>query len=178
VAVCYGDKMSKEIQLTRGQIAIVDDEDYEYINQWKWYAHFDGTNYYAQRMERGIWPIKKRKQKGIHMHRMISKTPEGMITDHLNHNTLDNRKNNLRNVTSLENNRNIKKRKDNTTGATGVHIKTFASGNKKYAVSVSGKHIGYYKDLETAKKAYDEAILARDDDARYAAHVAGEAFGE
>ena len=66
--------------------ALVDNKDYEYINKWKW--HY--ANGYAARVEKG-------KNRKIYMHRVINKTDNNLLTDHINHNRLDNRRLNLRN---------------------------------------------------------------------------------
>ena len=95
-----------EIKLTKGKVTIIDDEDFDYLNQWKWY-------YNSGYAVRGF-------PKRILMHRLINKTPIYLETDHINRNKLDNRKSNLRNVTSQENNFNTTIRKDNTSGIKGV----------------------------------------------------------
>lgn len=90
----------KEIQLTKGQFAKVDDWNYEYYNQWKWQAKWDKKmqGYYAVRTE-GKRPFRKT----IRMHRQIANTPDGMHCDHINHDTLCNLEENLRNVTPSQN---------------------------------------------------------------------------
>lgn len=77
----------KTIPLTKGYEAIVDDEDYDYLMQWKWHA-LVGKHVYAERCERP----RGQKIKHILMHRVINKTPDGMVTDHDNGNGLDNRR--------------------------------------------------------------------------------------
>jgi len=93
----------KEIELTQGQVAIVDDEDFEYLSQWKWRAswHENNKSFYAARADRSTG-----KYKTIYMHRLIMQTESGLECDHIFHNTLDNRKSVLRNVTRSENQRN------------------------------------------------------------------------
>src|SRR4030066_2184242 len=105
----------KEIKLTRGKVAIVDDEDYEWINQWKW--HCNGQGY----AERHCDIPGKRTM--IKMHRLILNTPNGMETDHINHNRLDNRKSNLRVRTRSQNAINTPIRSSNTSGKKGVDWK-------------------------------------------------------
>ena len=74
----------KKIKLTQGKYAIVDDEDFAYLNQWRWYYH----NNYA---------VHTNKNKSrIYMHRFILNTPKKMFSDHINGNGLDNRRSNLR----------------------------------------------------------------------------------
>jgi len=85
----------KKIKLSRGLFAKVDEEDFEYLNQFKWHALKGNTTFYAQR---DIC-----KNKSVLMHREIMKTPKGKVTDHINHNGLDNRKKNLRICTAQEN---------------------------------------------------------------------------
>lgn len=79
--------MSKEIPLTKGKSAIVDDDLYWSLSQIKW--HYSGG--YAVYFEK-----KTRPRKAVRMHRLINNTPEGMDTDHINGNKLDNRRANLR----------------------------------------------------------------------------------
>ncbi|MDE5116453.1 MAG: AP2 domain-containing protein [Trichodesmium sp. St2_bin2_1] len=79
--------MSKEILITRGQIVIVDEQDYEELSKYKWYL-IDG---FAART------IKKDdKRTTIYMHRVIMDAPMGVSVYHINHNKLDNQRKNLR----------------------------------------------------------------------------------
>lgn len=124
----------KEIPLTRGYVALVDDEDYNWLNQWKWCADGNG---YATRSVGG-----KRTQKKLYMHRLVNKTPEGLQTDHINRNRCDNRKENLKAVTPKENQQN----KPSTT-ETRCPIK-YAQGMRR----------GFVK--KENKKAANNALLA------------------
>ena len=99
----------REIELTQGKTALVDDEDYEKINQWNWVCNNDGSKtsqrFYAIRRN-GI----KFGGKGelVSMHREIMGFPIGMDIDHIDGNTLNNQKKNLRICTRAENLRNRK----------------------------------------------------------------------
>src|SRR2546423_13815911 len=87
----------KIINLTKGKEALVDDELFDYLNQWKWYC--DGR--YAKR-EQG-----RKNRVRFYMHHMIIGCPiNKMVTDHINGNKLDNRRDNLRICTESTNNRN------------------------------------------------------------------------
>ena len=93
----------KHIPLTQGKVAIVDDKDYEYLNQWKWYAHKKGNTYYARRSINYKLNGKK-KTRTIQMHNIVlSKTDVSKEIDHKNHNGLDNRLSNLRICTHAQN---------------------------------------------------------------------------
>lgn len=92
----------KEIKLTKGYVTLVDDEDYECLNQWKWYAYVGKYTVYAIRGER-IGNRLDNKMMRILMHRYIMDTPIGLQTDHIDHNGLNNQKNNLRICTVAEN---------------------------------------------------------------------------
>jgi hypothetical protein len=155
--VFYFTKMAKEIILTQGKVAIVDDEDFDYLNQWKWYASKDRYKFYAVRNI----TISKGKQKSISMHRLISNNINTkMHTDHLNGNGLDNRKINLRICTHSQNLMNSKLRKDSTSGFKGV---TYCKRNNKYAsvIKLNRKLIwlGYFIDPIDAARAYNDAAL-------------------
>jgi hypothetical protein len=91
----------KEISLTRGKVALIDDEDFKYLNQWKWYAHKIGRTYYADCTQ-------KINDHFIHvyMHRIIMKPSKGMEIDHIDHNGLNNQKSNLRFCTHSQNMKN------------------------------------------------------------------------
>jgi len=90
----------KTIELTQGRHAIVDDDDYEWLMQHKWHYHRTG---YARRGSGG-----RKQHRKLYMHREIAKAPSGFDVDHINGNTLDNRKSNLRICTRKENIRNQK----------------------------------------------------------------------
>ncbi|MCR4328925.1 MAG: HNH endonuclease [Candidatus Roizmanbacteria bacterium] len=88
-------------------MVIVDDEDFEYLNQWKWCSSIG-------RLKQNHYAIRTTHTKEIYtiaMHRLLCKAPKGMYVDHINNNTLDNRRSNLRIVTASENQRNLKKKK-------------------------------------------------------------------
>lgn len=72
----------KEIKLTMGKVALVDDSDYDWLSQWKWFAHKDNRTFYAGRST--VMPDGRKKQ--VWMHRVIMETAEGMETDHIDHN--------------------------------------------------------------------------------------------
>lgn len=91
----------KLIPLTQGQFAVVDDSDYEWLNQWKWYANRNRYTYYAVRSDHTNGIIKQ-----ILMHREIMNTPNGMVVHHIDHNGLNNQRCNLKNCTESENQKN------------------------------------------------------------------------
>lgn len=92
----------------------------------------------------------------VYLHRFIMNTPKGMVTDHREHNTLDNRKCNLVNVTLSENQQNRKgSREGSKSGIRGV---SWDSRNQDWIVNVKGKYYGRFKDIEKAKKLAEEKI--------------------
>ena len=103
----------KSIKLTNGQSTIVDNDDYHALKGFIWYLDNDGYVLRRGPKETG-WRF-------IKMHRLIAGTPDGLDTDHINGNRLDNRKCNLRICTRGENLRNRGKPKNNKTGYKGVH---------------------------------------------------------
>ena len=148
--------MSRKIPLTQGKHAIVDDEDYEFLNQWKWYVSDKG---YARRNAY----IGDRKQKTILMHRVINKTPDGMHTDHVNMNPLDNRKGNLRACSMSQNNMNRRKHGSfRTSSFKGVR---FEERINKYraVICIDGRqtHLGVFAKEEDAAKAYNDAAIVK-----------------
>lgn len=147
----------KLIALTRGFSAIVDDEDFEYLNQWKWHCLFQakGKHIYAKRT------VSEPKKHCLRMHRIIMNCPKNMIVDHINGNTLDNRKENLRICTKNQNNMNISKREKTINKYKGV-TKNKARHRPFYAViGVNKKRIylgSFYTEIQAAV-AYNEAAI-------------------
>jgi hypothetical protein len=136
----------KYIQLTQGKVAIVDDEDFERVNQFKWC--FD-TGYAARKSG------PRKAQVKIWLHRFIMQTPPGMDTDHINGNKLDNRKNNLRICTHSINLNNSKLARNNTTGFQGV---SWSKDKKKWRATKGyfGKQfwLGYFDSPQKAHIAF------------------------
>lgn len=146
----------KKIPLTKGEYTLVDDADYEWLNQWKWHLSHYG---YADRRQHLPSSRANQKFKMIKMHRLIMDTPDGLHTDHINGNKLDNRRSNLRICTPTQNQQNSKVRSHSKTGIKGVQ---FAYHDKKkfYArIHVNGKevHLGTFNDITTASEAYNAA---------------------
>ena len=141
----------KEIQLTQGKVALVDDEDFEWLNQWRWLYVSVG---YAARMSG------TEKRKMIYMHTMILNTPKGMEGDHINADKLDNRRLNLRNCSHAENNQNNRLRSNNTSGYKGVsRTKSGLKWRAYIKYNYKRKHLGEFDNIEDAARAYDaEAI--------------------
>jgi AP2 domain./HNH endonuclease. len=151
----FGDGM-KQIKLTQGKVAVVDDSWYDYLMQWKWYAmkQYDDNKWYALRGE-GKWPH----QTQIRMHRVIMGVTDPKIeVDHRNNNGLDNREENLRKCTHKQNRQNTKRHKDNLSGYKGVTYSK-KSRNWQAAIAVNRKsiHLGLFETPVLAALAYDTA---------------------
>lgn len=140
----------KLIPLTRGKFAKVDDDDFEYLNQWKWYCDRKG---YACRAG-GI----EIKRNTIRMHREIIKTPKGMLTDHIDRDRLNNCKSNLRICLFSGNSANTGLTKNNTTGYKGIAFMGGKVNKWKARIKFNCKlyHIGCFKTKEEAAMAYDK----------------------
>lgn len=142
----------KRIPLTRGLFTLVNDSDYGYLNQFKWYASLIGKKYYARRF------IKvKGKRNMISMHRVIMNTPKGMQVDHVDNNGLNNQRVNLRNCTQLQNRFNCLVR-GNKTGYKGVSKAEGANRWKAFITAYGKRHyLGCFKTSIDAAKAYNLA---------------------
>lgn len=117
----------KEIQLTKGKVAIVDDDDFEWLNQWKWNFHkgYAGRSAY----------IDDGKRRVLFMHREIIKTPIGLITDHKDRNKLNNQKSNLRLCGKSQNRVNSNKNPLSTSKFKGVSIQKMRKNRYTYYLS-------------------------------------------
>ena len=118
----------KYISLTKGARAIVDDEDFDYLNQWKWCL---GKDNYAVRSSKKSDALKKRKT--IFMHLVIQPHAIEQETDHINGNSLDNRRSNLRAVSPSVNRMNVVKSPfyDKSRGKWGVALRYNLNGVRK-----------------------------------------------
>ena len=138
----------KKIKLTQGKYVLVDDEDFDWLNQWKWLAFDNNGHFYAARRPKsGI----------VFMHRLILESGKGNIVDHANQDTLDNRRSNIRLCTRAENQANRGSSKGSASIYKGV---TWDKRGKKWcaAIKVDGKSIalGRFEDEVEAAKAYDK----------------------
>jgi len=142
----------KEIPLTQGKVSLVDDGDYERINQYRWYAQKSGNVFYAAR---GL----PNRGGGIYMHQDIISTKKGEMTDHINGNGLDNRRKNLRIVTHRENLQNLHIKK--TSKYPGVYWnKQKEKWQTQIKTPLGRQHLGVYSDEETAGLIYAMAYNA------------------
>jgi len=137
---------------------LVDEEDYELIKNYNWYiAKTSGSKFYVKAHSH----VEKNKRIFVHMHRLIMNSPECKSVDHINGDTLDNRKNNLRVCEHMENMRNQGKRKNGKTSKyKGVN---FHKNMNKFCASIRQNyklyHLGYFKNEIEAARAYNAAAL-------------------
>lgn len=144
----------RQIPLTQGYFAIVDEADYEWLSQCKWHCFYSkgSRNVYAYASNQVFDGVK---HKRIIMHRMINNTPEGMDTDHIIGNGLDNRRENLRTVTRAQNMWNRNPNKKGTSKYKGVFWhKQHKKWCSKIQVNKKPHHIGLFTDEDEAGKAY------------------------
>lgn len=145
----------KEIPLTKGAVAIVDDEDYEELSQYKWQLHNKGYAFQTERDREGV-------QKAIMMHRSILGLEHGdpRQGDHRDGSRLNNRRLNLRIATRLQNSANRRLNSTSTSGFKGVCFDKRA-GKWKAAISVNRKkiYLGLYQNTSDAHVAYKTAAV-------------------
>jgi hypothetical protein len=139
----------KEIRLPNNMVAIVDDEDYEHFNQWKWHAQKNGSTYYAVRTK---W-LTKKKGTTVRMHREIMAANGSVVVDHIDHNGLNNQKNNLRLCTKSENGGNRLKRMARSSKYLGVH---FCNTRKLWVAQIQHQNKAYSAGIH--KTEIDAAI--------------------
>jgi hypothetical protein len=158
LAFSFSGGSMKEIPLSRHKVALVDDEDFEKLNEHKWLVVNSRGYCYAIRHS----TTKRKDRTSIQMSRVIMKTPKELQVDHINHNTLDNQKANLRNCSAKENSRNRIMKNPSLSGFKGVDYRTIKRGLKTYKyivarIGYNGKiiNLGYFSNLESAARSYD-----------------------
>jgi hypothetical protein len=147
----------KKISLTKGLIAVVGDEDFDYLSQFKWYSvGHDGKEYAARYGGRN-----KGLAQHIRMHRVVLNAPNGTEVDHVNRDRLDNRKLNLRLATRSQNGSN----RDKFAGRTHSAFKgvTYHKRDRCWqaTICVNGDyiHLGYFNTERGAALAYNNAAV-------------------
>lgn len=145
----------KLIYLSRpGKYAEVDDSDYEYCQQFKWYFVSKGVGY-AFRIEYFGYTGKKQNTKSILMHRDFLKPPSGLVIDHIDGDGLNNQRSNLRVATVSQNGMNRRGlQSNNTSGHPGV-VWDNDRNCWRAQIQLEGKmyNLGRYHTLEEATAA-------------------------
>lgn len=131
----------KTIQCTKGNVAFIDDGDFELVSKCKW----SGNRYPQTTID---------KKKVMMHHLIIGKPPQGMVTDHEDRNKFNNQRYNIKHVTRNHNNRNVAKR-------TSAPYRGICKLGRKWksSITVDGvvKHLGTFCDPREAALAYDRA---------------------
>lgn len=162
---------SRVIEIGKNLLSRVDDEDYEGIRQYRWHAIWNEKigSYYAVR---GNWLKSEARQVNVYMHRQILglQYGDGLQADHINHETLDNRRENLRVVTNRMNGEN---RRDQSKYGPGIHKCKFIVKERgilikrkrskpfvaRARVDGRNRHIGYFSTAEEAREARREFLV-------------------
>ena len=144
----------KEISLTQGKVALVDDDGYEWLNQWKW-CFSKGYAIREKQLAGGISVT-------IFMHRQILGLSKKDVfeSDHVNGDSLNNRRCNLRACTRSENNQNRNINKGNVSGFKGVRWRSDVNKwQSRIGSNGKQKHLGYFTSPEIAHEAYCKAAI-------------------
>jgi hypothetical protein len=146
----------KQIELTQGKFALVDDEDYIFLNQWKWCTQKSGKTYYAIR---GLY-VNGKKIATLRMHRVLLSIPSNMEGDHIDHNGLNNQRRNLRICTHAQNMCNQPSNKNSSSKYLGVTLNKQVKSKKKWRSQIRFNgailRMGSYSTQEEAAGAYNK----------------------
>lgn len=154
------------IPLTQGKVARISPEDYRHLTQWNWCAsrHVAGRDY-AERGTRNGKSYHHVKMERVVMQRMGVTVPRTHVVDHINGDSLDNRRENLRLATIAENRRNAPAQRNSRTKVKGVSYDLVA---KNYRAKINRQHKTIweqrYPTLDTAKEGIAEARKRLDGD--------------
>jgi hypothetical protein len=144
----------RQVPLSQGLFAIVDDADAPRVSAYLWHARWNETaqTHYAQ--------TNVKKDDGssttLQMHRFLMNAPDGVQVDHRNHDGLNNTRENLRLSTRGQNQHNRKVRKSTRSGFKGV---SFHKGQGKWCAYINFEkkrvNLGYFTDAKDAARAYN-----------------------
>jgi hypothetical protein len=147
--------MTKTIELSQGQVTIVDNEDFEALSKLKWYAWWneDTQSFYAVRNTN---PADELPPGRIYMHRIIVRAEANEQTDHRDHDTLNNQRLNLRRCTQSQNRANQRVKSNNTSGFKGVGLDKRRGLWRAY-IGIHRRQffLGYFKQAIDAARTYD-----------------------
>lgn len=147
----------KEIPLTQGKVALVDEEDMPMLLLHSWHASAGPhCQFYYARATVGVRPH----QTALMMHRYILGAKPGEIVDHINRDSLDNTKSNLRICTNSQNHANIIRNRDNTTGYKGVYLSLRGYWVARIQKESKRVWLGYYSSPQEAAMVYDLAAIS------------------
>lgn len=135
----------------RHWLVMVDDEDYEYLNQFYWFVDSYGSV---------SSKLGGKGRRGMLLARLLLNPPDNLEIDHIDGNRLNNQKSNLRLATSSQNKINRGPRIDNKSGYKGV---SWHSQRKKWTARImingNNKHLGLFENLVEAARSYNVAAL-------------------
>ena len=149
----------KIIPLTQNKFALVDNEDFEWLKQRKWYAKKLGKYYYACRSQYIKISVNKYTYVNILMHRLIMHPLDDWEIDHINGNTLDNRKENLRICSRQQNSFNSKSRGGSSKYKGVIWHKRDKKWMAQITINYQYYYLGYFNTEIEAAKAYNVAAL-------------------
>lgn len=139
-----------KIELNSEECVLVDDQDFTWLSQWKWSRSGpkNGRGYATATIN----------GKRVYMHRLLLNASKGDQVDHINNNSLDNRKENLRICNKQQNSANTKTPSTNSSGLKGASFNR-RRNRWESRIGVNGKYLylGRFKTKQEAAMAYDKA---------------------
>ena len=148
----------KEIQLTQGKVALVDDEDFEFLNQWKWFAKKDRNTFYVVR--KASYAIHGRQFMIYMPHEILSKPPKGLMTDHRDGDGCNNQRENLRFVTNRQNQQNRKHQNSSSQYPGVCWYKRDEKWQAEIRINNKYKYLGRFATELEAFEVYEQAVNA------------------
>lgn len=143
---------SYSIPLSQGLVSLIDEEDRDRVAQFKWCASRSGHSNL-------VYAIRKESGRKLILHRIITGALPGQVVDHINGDTLDNRKANLRLVSQGENLANTGPTKKNRSGVRGVHMNRWGDWVVQIRRCGLSRYVGTFESLTDAESAFEKAYF-------------------